>query len=214
MKQRTAILLLSLVLMLSMPAHPVFSAAAPEGWEALRDDLHMNVKTITRLDDTIVSAWIYLFPQKGSDTFHAAVRQLRTIQDNSSDLEYIGYLTEIHCGTNRYKKLTTIYFREDRNIIAAQHRRNPAWRKIEDNSMYQDLYQSVCGKDTAATAPVNNRKQPAFQELNSAQEAPQVLPHLAGPFDLSFFSSSLRWHFLYFRPLPHQQSSFLPGSFD
>jgi len=47
-------------------------------------------------------------------------------------------------------------------------------------------------------------------ELNSAQEVPQVLPHLTVTFDLCFLSSSSRWHFLYLRPLPHQQSSFLP----
>ncbi len=39
---------------------------------------------------------------------------------------------------------------------------------------------------------------------------PQVLPQDTAILDLSFRSSSSRWHFLYLRPLPHQQSSFLP----
>jgi hypothetical protein len=48
-------------------------------------------------------------------------------------------------------------------------------------------------------------------ELNSAQEALHVGPHLTEQEFAVFFSSSGRWHFLYFFPLPHQQISFLLG---
>jgi uncharacterized metal-binding protein len=47
-------------------------------------------------------------------------------------------------------------------------------------------------------------------KLNSAYDVLQVLSHVPVTPDLSFRSSSTRWHFLYFLPLPHQQSSFLP----
>jgi hypothetical protein len=47
-------------------------------------------------------------------------------------------------------------------------------------------------------------------ELNSAQEELHVL-HAGLQFFAASRSSSGIWHFLYFLPLPHQQSSFLPG---
>jgi hypothetical protein len=49
------------------------------------------------------------------------------------------------------------------------------------------------------------------RELNSAQEELHVGPHLTEQEFAVFFSSSGKWHFLYFFPLPHQQISFLPG---
>ena len=49
-------------------------------------------------------------------------------------------------------------------------------------------------------------------ELNSAQEELHVEPQFsAHDRSLALRSSSDRWHFLYFFPLPHQQGSFLPG---
>jgi hypothetical protein len=49
------------------------------------------------------------------------------------------------------------------------------------------------------------------EELNSAQkELLQELPQFEAYFPAIFFSSSTRWHFLYFLPLPHQHASFLP----
>ncbi|MBI5074032.1 MAG: hypothetical protein HZB62_02510 [Nitrospirae bacterium] len=151
MKQKPAMILLWLMLLASLSVIPAFSAV-PEGWKALRDDLHINEKTLTRLDNSAVSAWIYLFPQKGSDVFLAAGQQLKAMKKNSSDLEYIGYLSEIDCRKTHYRNTTTIYFRDDSNIIASRHRSNADWKQIEDNSIFHDLYLSVCGKEKRETA--------------------------------------------------------------
>jgi hypothetical protein len=48
-------------------------------------------------------------------------------------------------------------------------------------------------------------------ELNSAQVELHVGPQFREQAFAVFLSSSGRWHFLYFLPLPHQQGSFLPG---
>jgi hypothetical protein len=48
------------------------------------------------------------------------------------------------------------------------------------------------------------------QPLYELQPGPQLREHAVA----AFFSSSDRWHFLYFFPLPHQHASFLPGAAD
>ncbi|MBI5847886.1 MAG: hypothetical protein HZB31_08055 [Nitrospirae bacterium] len=150
MKQRPVMILMWLILLLSLPLIPAFSADLPDGWRALRDDLHINEKTVTRLDGATVSAWLYLFPHRGSDVFQAAEQQLKGMRKNSSDLEYIGYLSEIDCRMSRYRSITTIFFRDDSNIIASRHRSRADWRNIEDKSIYYDMYQSVCNEEKTA----------------------------------------------------------------
>ncbi len=150
MKQKTAMILLWLILLQSTLVIPAFSAVPPEGWKALRDNLHLNVKTVTRLDGNTISAWIYLVPQKDSDTFLAAEQQLKALKKDSNDLEYIGYLSEIDCGKSRYRKITTVFFKDDSNIITSHQRSNAGWKGIEVNSIFHDLYLSVCGKEKMA----------------------------------------------------------------
>ena len=63
----------------------------------------------------------------------------------------------------------------------------------------------VCRQQEDAVLRENN-------ELNSAQEELQVGPQESEQArSAALLSSSGRWHFLYFFPLPHQQGSFRPG---
>ena len=150
MKQKPVMILLWLMLLQSVLVITAFSAVPPEGWKALRGNLYINEKTLTHLNDNTVSAWIYLIPRKGSDTYNAAGKQLRTMKKNSKDLEYIGYLTETDCGKSLYRKISTVFFRDDRNIIASSHRSHADWKEIENDSIFYDVYQTVCGKDQIA----------------------------------------------------------------
>jgi len=150
MKQQTAILLLGMILLQSALIIPALSAVPPEEWKALRSNLHINEKTLTRIDGNTVSVWIYLAPRKDSDTFYAAGQQLKSMKKSSKDLEYIGYLSEIDCEKRVYRKITTVFFRDDRNIIASLHRAQGDWREIASSNIYPDVYQAACEKDKAA----------------------------------------------------------------
>ncbi len=150
MIQKTAMILVWMILLELTLVVPAFSSAIPEGWKALRANLHINEKTLTRIDRNTVSAWIYLAPRKGSDSYNAAKQQLRAMKKNSSDLEYIGYLSEIDCVQSRYRKITTVFFKKDRNIIASRHRLHPEWQEIDEDSMFDDVYQAVCEKEKMA----------------------------------------------------------------
>jgi len=146
MRQKAATTLLWMMLLELTLLNPAFSAALPEGWKELRPNLHINEKTLTRIDGNTLSAWIYLAPRKGSDSYNAAKQQLRALNKNSNDLEYIGYLSEIDCRQSLYRKITTVFFKKDRNIIASRHLSKPEWREIGEDSMFDDVYQAVCDK--------------------------------------------------------------------
>jgi len=150
MKQKTLITLLYLMLLQSVLIVPAHAAVSSEGWKALRTNLYINEKTLTRLDGNIVSVWTYLVPRKGSDTYNAAREQLKSMKKNSRDLEYIGHLSEINCEKSVYRKITTVFFRNDRNIIASLHRAQGDWKEIAGSTVYPDVYQAVCGKDRSA----------------------------------------------------------------
>lgn len=148
---------ISMIFLLFMLLHGydsrAFSADQPDGWRTLKDNLYINEKTITRVDGNTVSAWIYRTPKKGSNTYQAAKQQLSSLRKDSRDLAYIGHLSEIDCGSKRYRKLTTIFFRDDRNIIASDHNADADWRKITDDSIYHDVSLAVCGKDRMTIQP-------------------------------------------------------------
>lgn len=150
MNQKHVLILLWLILLQAAPVSSVFSAVPPEGWKALRTNLHINEKTLTRLDGDTVSAWIYLVPRKGSNTLHAAKQQLKYMMKPSNDLEYIGHLSEIDCKRSLYRKLTTVFFRDDSNIIASHYWSSADWREIGDDNIFHDVYQAVCGLDNIA----------------------------------------------------------------
>lgn len=153
MKRNIIMVLLWVMLLFPVSVSQVFSADRPEGWKALKGDLYINERTITRIDGNTISAWIYRIPRKGSNTLQAAKQQLTSVMKDGRDLEYIGYLSEIDCSKKLYRKLTTIFFRDDRNIIASDHSANADWRGITSDSIYHDVSLAVCGKDGMTGQP-------------------------------------------------------------
>ena len=61
------------------------------------------------------------------------------------------HLSEIDCRKSLYRKIITVFFRDERNIIASSHRSHADWKEIENDSIFHDVYETVCGKEQMET---------------------------------------------------------------
>lgn len=122
----------------------VSSADVSEGWSRVRDNVFIKEKTITHLSNELHSLWIKVVPAKNSNLLFLSQLELKKLQKGDQEPEYLCYLSEIECGSLRHRKISTIYYRKDKNIIASQHNDNAKWESVIENGMIQDVYNTVC----------------------------------------------------------------------
>lgn len=142
--------------LLSLCAYTERSTALSEGWTPVDKGVYINEETLTHITDAVHSLWIKIIPDKDSTLYTRSRKFLREIGKEHASLEYMGYLTEVDCMTGRFREITAMFYRKDRNILGSVQKEAPAWQEIKGSGMMTGVYRSVC-EDFRATETYEDR---------------------------------------------------------
>ena len=123
-----------------------FASVDSEGWTSLKKDLYINKKSIAYPSDHIVSLWVKIVPDRGSDLLFEEQKQLmdKGRNDQAIVYEYTGYLSEIDCVKKRHRIFTTILYDINKNIINSEDHAPASWNDISPGSSFNLVETAVC----------------------------------------------------------------------
>ena len=142
----TITLAIFLTFIFSAAGNDVFASVDSEGWTSLKKDLYINKKSIAYPSDHIVSLWVKIVPDIGSDLLFEAQKQLmdKGRNDQAIVYEYTGYLSEIDCVKKRHRIFTTILYDINKNIINSEDHAPASWNDISPGSSFNLVETAVC----------------------------------------------------------------------
>lgn len=143
MKTLRSLYLYTIIVALASVA-PVSAAVDSEGWTGVGKRIYINRKTQTRISGDIHSLWIKIVPKKTGNLYLASRMRLLTMGHDPRGLEYIAFLAEMDCAAKLIRKLNTVYYQADKNIIASAYDEQAAWKNASPNSMLQNVFREVC----------------------------------------------------------------------
>ena len=125
-------LAMSLMFMLFAAGNGFCSGVDSEGWTSLQKGLYINEKSLSRSADDKVSLWIKIVPEEDSALMYDARSHL--MQDGkiyqALKYDYTGLFSEIDCPGKRYRKLMTIMYDVNKNIVDSEETSSTSWKDI------------------------------------------------------------------------------------
>jgi hypothetical protein len=119
----------------------------------------MNTRNIARPADDIVSLWLKVVPEKGSETHLQTQQMLREKGKEYRTYDYTGLLFEIDCGCNQYRELGRVFYNKGKNIIHATHNYTRAgWKSISPESSLDLVRVVVCEKEPQRIPTANSEE--------------------------------------------------------
>ncbi|NJD57475.1 MAG: hypothetical protein FIA94_13890 [Nitrospirae bacterium] len=138
--------------LISFCAYTERSFASTEEWTTIGNGVYINEETLTHITGSIHSLWIKIVPDKDSALYARSRKLLRELGKEHASLEYMGYLTEVDCMNGRFRELTAMFYRKDKNILGSLQKESPAWQEIKNGNMMTGVYRTVC-EDFLTTEP-------------------------------------------------------------
>jgi hypothetical protein len=137
-------------LLVLFSAMQVSAAEDSRGWTTVKEGTFINEATLTHVTNEIHSLWVRIVPKKTDDIYLASQMQLVKMNKDERSLEYISYLAEIDCGSARQRKISTMFYNKDTNIIASIYTDRAQWKTIGNGGSSDPVYLNVCREFTTA----------------------------------------------------------------
>jgi len=119
-----------------------------EGWTSLEKGLYINEKSLSRSDDGTINLWVKIVPEEGSDLMYEARDHL--MQDGkiyqALKYDYSGLMSQIDCSRKRYRKLMTIMYDVNKNIVHSQETSSASWSDIPTGGSLDLVVAAVCSQ--------------------------------------------------------------------
>jgi len=117
-----------------------------EGWTSLRKDLYINRKSTAHLSGALVSLWVKMVPESGSDALRVIREKFmdRGREDQALAYQYTAVLSEIDCSRGRHRELVTIFYDSNKNIMQSGENKATSWNDISAGSPFRFVERAVC----------------------------------------------------------------------
>jgi hypothetical protein len=123
-----------------------FAGKDSEGWTSLKEDVYINGKSIAYPSNHTVSLWVKVVPDEDNDILLEVREQLMNKGRDDKALAYLysGILAEIDCSKNSHRKLLTILYDANKNIIHSADHPQASWTTITPGSSFHLVQTAVC----------------------------------------------------------------------